>query len=255
MIVGYVFYAKARYRKQLRYSVTTNNLVFRTRDYPSDLRITYAGREINKVVRCTVYVWNSGNQPIRKADLKTKMPLKFSVADATTVLQSSISAQSRTANNVCLLGLAPQFGYLNIGDGFVADIFVEPRNDDRVTIELQGEVVGASSAPTKVDFHYGSDLRTPIFALVLSLSFAVAGGILFYRMTLASGNEPSTLYNVVDFAMSGALSAFGTILSISSVIVILSIKGIPGPLLLEGEEKDSWLIRLRKHWFGKDRKN
>src|SRR5258706_577789 len=139
LIVAYFFYKKGLLRKRLSNSTRVRSLVYRSANQPAGLkdglRITFDGREIRSLKRVTVFVWNSGNQPIKGDELQTKEPLHIAVPPkGFEVLQGSVLRQSRAANNVSLLNdLLVKFDYLNAGDRFAIDIFGD-HTDDKVTL-------------------------------------------------------------------------------------------------------------------------
>ena len=70
--ISFYFYRKSRARKQIVYTVKVEDVLFRSKEYPNELEISYAGRPINVLTKVLVYVWNEGNQAILAADLRQK---------------------------------------------------------------------------------------------------------------------------------------------------------------------------------------
>lgn len=189
--IAFYFYKRGLHRKRLSFAVDKKTLVFRTRDYPSELKLIYGGHEIEQLIRCTVFAWNTGNQPILRSDLDTTVPLAITISGVKRVLQGSIGCQSRTTNNVGLLDdLIVKFDYLNVGDGFVVDIFVEAENANSIEIKLDGEMIGANQMPVRgiiADYEASSEAKSNLVRLMIPFFVAVG---LYYAY-------PTTLFFVV----------------------------------------------------------
>jgi hypothetical protein len=177
---GYLFYRRGIQKKQITYSIQTRDLVFHSRDYPSNLKITFDGRDIEALTRATVYIWNSGNQPITEQDLRTATRMTLELPNGLVFLQKSISFETRKANNVRLNGFEIEFDYLNQNDGFIIDIFAEKKVDValRYGIKLQGEIIGAAHPPIAVDYFIGAHYMFPLVALFTGAGMLVGGGLL-----------------------------------------------------------------------------
>lgn len=241
--IAYYFYKKGLHRKNLSFAVDKKTLVFRTRDYPSELKLIYGGHEIEKLIRCTVYAWNTGNQPILRSDLDTRTPLKITISGIRRVLQSSIGRQSRTTNNVSLLDdLIMKFDYLNAGDGFIVDIFVEAEDANSIEIKLDGEMIGANQMPNQEVFADKSEFRVARNELIkLIIALFIMTQIYFY---------PKILSDFLGMLML-VMAILMIILSLISLAVDTNLfrNRIPAGLML-GENSGDWRARWKWRLFG-----
>lgn len=239
--VAYYYYKKGLQRKQLCYAINAETVIFRKRDHPSELRIIYADREIERLIRCAVYIWNTGNQPILRSDLETNRPLEIVISGAKTVLQSSIGAQSRPANNVSLVNLEPRFDYLNVGDGFVADMFLEAENTANVRLRLEGEVIGANRQPKNVKPIDNED-RLPILVFVSAVGLI---GLIFFVQSIDLSQKGQTVVSIV----MGTISSTVVLGTVCALALILFRKRIPRSLIL-GERVSDRRARWKLHLLG-----
>lgn len=240
-VFGFLFYKKGLQRKHLSYAIRIKTLVFRSRDYPSELRILYSGREIEQLIRYTIYIWNTGNQPIRRSDLNTSSPLRIAICGVKTVLQSSIAAQSRTSNNVNLSDLEPQFDYLNVGDGFVLDIFVEAESVAETKIKLKGEVIGANRQPKEergVLYDGGITLLMVFYFLSMSLA-----SIFMMRFFSLWGR------GLIEIAIVAGIMSVLTFIASTYFFARALLKRIPPHLILR-EKANDWRARWKLLLFG-----
>jgi hypothetical protein len=220
LLVAYVCYKKGLLRKRLSYAVQVQPLVYRRQsltDALTGLHITFDGREVQHLVRASIYVWNSGNQPITRADLQTSAPLTIvSERKDFTTLQSAIGDQTRTSNNANLVDGKVDFDYLNPGDGFVADIFADatdPQSDRSRSIRLKGEIVGAGLGPARRPFLFSTNRAPAIFFLVI--------GILLLIVVAAAQNEHLAVDTILPAGTKRWLNlVFAVIFGVSGILYI-----------------------------------
>ncbi len=188
----------------------------------------------NEVSRITLYVWNAGTQPITRADLRTSAPLRYEVVNGRDVLQASVIAQTRAANNVALTGCEIDFDYLNSGDGLSIDIYVTDGDQPQTassgaSVQIKGEIIGATKSPAFEMYEF-SVARKPWFAL-FGVGIAVGLFLAFKWPDTWNSLEANKLYSWLDFG-AGVLATIGVgTLIVFSIRVLLASERIPLSLI------------------------
>jgi hypothetical protein len=184
--------------------------------------------EVQRLVRASVYIWNSGNQPITRADLETRAPLSLVLPKSDfTPLQISVGDQTRDANNASVVDGRVAFDYLNQADGFVVDVFADASEDkynllDASPINLEGEIIGARRDPFYVPYQFSSSRKQAMAFFVLGL---IAGGA-----SLAAGNNWFSPYIVPPFvtpiASASKTISFGLAILFGALAVVSLLAAI-----------------------------
>jgi hypothetical protein len=247
VIIGFIFYRLTVQKKRLNYSVERKLLVHRGRDWPAELKLFYGQTETTSLVHFRIFVWNGGNLPIIANDLATTSPPEFGLSEEVKNLHLVVSRQSRTANAVDMVGLQPKFEFLNVGDGFVVDLFAQaPEFSGKVW--LKGDVVGAD-APKEREIRFAKSFFFRLFGLIL------LGAILVFSVVISS------MY-FVDFpgktaGWAAVYSVFGLVLAMSAAVGLFNLlrafftRRIPRELLDEHIFSLQRLRRLLKFGQGK----
>lgn len=254
LMVAYIFYKKGLRRKQLTYSLRVRGLVYRSGDYPAGmkdgLKITFDGRDIERLTRVTVFVWNSGNQPITKSDLDTKVPLTIKLPDTGfDPLQTSVALQSRTASNVVMEGLRLKFDYLNSGDGLAVDIFGDKTDKDlklggpKSPVKLEGEIIGTTRPPTYETYEFSASRAPGIAMISFGLIFCLIGAAaaLFSDAGLRLSPELDRKLNLVG---GGLFGFFGAVVLAIGLFMTFTSEKMPSALSVREDGTTSILDRV-----------
>lgn len=109
-------------RGRLSYQYRTTEVVTRNSNIPSDLKFLYKGKEIQKLNKTYLVLWNSGNKEIRKLDI---IKLKFNFEDG-QIYHKDIVKTSNDSNkfilNYSTNSIECSFDYLNHKDGVTIEI-------------------------------------------------------------------------------------------------------------------------------------
>jgi hypothetical protein len=250
LAISFVFYRLGREKKRITYTAEVRNLVFRDKQSPGNLKITYDGREIKSLTRLTIYVWNSGTVPIKREDLVTRNSPMFRFAEGLVPLQGTVVYQSRDANEVAVSRetAAISFAYLNPVDGFVFDVFAEENDEAKGAgalgkeVEITGEIVGIIKPPIRIDYEYSRGWRFALGSLasgVIMIIFSLS----FLSPVYDKGELTWSLGVVMNLLFFGALA---TIAVVSLVIgaKALAAHKIPYRLYRKGEEPETFLARF-----------
>jgi hypothetical protein len=244
LFVAWLFYKKSLQRKTLSYIARKRLLIYRSSSHltglKDGLKITFDGRDVARLTRLTLYVWNSGNQPIIKDDLQTTVPLSIEVSNRFSVLQTSISTQTREANNVHMQNEFVRLDYLNPGDGFVIDLFANEVDlsdelDDSFTrskpILLKGEIIGATDNIKNVPYVKDSN-RIPyqIYILFVFLVLVIIACASFVDFRFPpTFDRVATIFGTIVFVMTSFVLVFRGTLG-------LALPKIPKNLLLPDDD-------------------
>jgi hypothetical protein len=212
-VLSYIFYRLSLNRTHLTYAIVERRLIFRSPEYPSELKITFGGEELEAVNRATIYLWNTGNQAITDADLNTTAPLQYKVLEGAKPLQVSVANMSRPANNARLDGTNIEFDYLNPGDGLVIEIFLSrPYEEDKRrsrSVSVEGEVVGIRGGLKEEDASndFGMVFSMGITgSLMLVASWALIEPVIAEGLTFSFGPIVRTLGAIVFAPIGIALT-------------------------------------------------
>lgn len=246
VILSYFFYRKSLAKKSISYSVISRSLVAKSKDYPSALQILYEGRPIEALGKTTVFVWNSGNQPITGADLKTRAPLSWKLLPGTRLLQSSVLYQTKESNGVTLNAPQIHFDYLNPHDGFILDVLVEKvsesSNLDKGSSDVQGkrfcvegEVIGAVCPPSRQDYEFSSGRGASFFFLIFGAFLTGFMGLLTFEVIMSLWQSP-TIWKVLGLLVAAVFFLLGIVIFIVGVTAWFGNSKMPTALLTRGEE-------------------
>ncbi|MCR6727602.1 hypothetical protein [Agrobacterium fabrum] len=103
--------------------------------YTSDLHVTFKGREIERATLTQLYVWNDGNQTIRREDITKKKPLGFAVPGGQFLLRMTVAQMADEAMDVTFTdgdeaSFNVEFEYIEPRQGFVCDILHTGKPED-----------------------------------------------------------------------------------------------------------------------------
>lgn len=238
ILFGYFFLYQGFRRKQIVYATAMQSLMPMRHGGPEELEVLYKGKPVRNFFRVTIWLWNAGNEPITKADLKTKAPLRLDMLDNLQVLQSLVAYQSREANNAMLKNGVVLFDFLNQSDGIVIEIYadrvkrIEPAKDRRA-VELVGEIVGASEQPKHMLTDESWTFPGKAFAIgfgLMLIYFAASGMIGLYRVT----EFFSSYWNIAELVLDVVVLGLGSWIVAYSVWRMLTTHRMPDELFMMG---------------------
>jgi hypothetical protein len=237
IIFGYFFLHQGFRRKQIVYATAIQSLMPMRHGGPEELEVLYKGQPVQNFFRITIWLWNAGNEPITKADLKTKAPLRLDILDSYQILQSVVTYQSREANNVVLKSSTVVFDFLNQGDGVVIEIYADrvkgSQSKSRRSVGLVGEIIGASDHPKYMTTDASWTFPGKAFAIgfgLMLLYFAVSGMIGLYRLE----QFLSSYWNVAELALDLVLVGLGFWIIGYSILRMLTMDRMPPGLYMMG---------------------
>lgn len=224
-VVATWWYSKrSRLDSEISYSITRGEIFSIDQNYEA-LSILWAGKAISGLYVTKLYIWNSWQATIRKADLDTVDPLRveYSSESEAAVVFPRIAKQARGALNFMISGHAPGridvvFDYFDIGDGVRLEIV----HSTPVDFLVFGSIVGVKFPPVL----RGGRLRS-----------LVGGRATGRREPFSAGFIKSIILTIPEIINSdvrgrfykGAFVAYavlGFVLSISSATKYLILKSI-----------------------------
>ncbi|MBB3411415.1 hypothetical protein FHT87_005368 [Rhizobium sp. BK316] len=135
-------------RSRLAYHIRNSTVIDgASPEYSSSIKITYEGTEIPRATLSQVFVWNDGNQTIRRRDITPKSPLTLYVPGGQHILQIGVEAVAEEAIDVHLghgdeAALDVAFEYMEPRQGFVCSILHTGTQED---LKFDGIIVSAGS--------------------------------------------------------------------------------------------------------------
>jgi hypothetical protein len=147
IILTVFLYFKGRQRKGLSYYISNDLLIDRANtEKPDQIEIYFSGTKVDKLYKTLIYIWNSGNQTIKKDELNTKDHLRVNIESE--VLSIKIIKVTREVIDFNVnhdqenTNYKVNFDYLDQGDGAVIEVLHSGSIDD---LKLQGTVMGISN--------------------------------------------------------------------------------------------------------------
>jgi hypothetical protein len=146
-ILSVYFYIRSRRVKRLSSTFVSGTL--QKRSHP-EIQITFRGHEIENLSRMLVFVWNSGTTEIRSADVPGQEWPLLVLAEGTRVLSVATLAVSTDHINIEAFqsgerAVRFRFGYLNPGDGAVAEVLFEAKTPFLSPEHFSAPIIGGSS--------------------------------------------------------------------------------------------------------------
>ena len=154
--VAYVFKSRPR----LAAKANTSELVGPNSALPTEIAFLFRGVPVPKVTLSKVAIWNSGNTTLKGDQIVASDPLRIVVSEGGSILETTIPARTRKANDVvCGLRadttneLECRFDFLDPGDGVVIQLIHTGTDSVRVVGTFRGipqgvQVVGTPRTPT-----------------------------------------------------------------------------------------------------------
>lgn len=142
-----------RRRLVLAYEAATVRYFDEESALPPGANMVFDGREVERLARTTIAVWNDGPDPLRGEDIVDDDPLRVEFADG-EVFNSQVAGVANPANRVSLGPVEPggpaplsrlalSYDYLNADDGFVL-AFIHSSTQEPA---IAGSSIGLSRDP------------------------------------------------------------------------------------------------------------
>lgn len=146
--VALFLYFKAKQKKGLSYYISNNLLIDRANtENPDQIEIFFSGTKVDKLYKTLIYIWNSGNQIIKKDELNTKDPFRFEIENNKEILSIKTIKSTREVidfnayHEKKINFYKINFDYLDPNDGAVIEVLHNGSIDD---LKLKGTVMGIS---------------------------------------------------------------------------------------------------------------
>jgi len=227
-LVSWIFYRRSRVGGQLAWSRREELLISATGQLlPESVRVLVDGRDVPRLVRSEVTIWNVGEATLFGKDMTEVDPLRISLGDGTDIVRHSIERASSPANcattrvNGGFVSIG--FDYLErrqgfrvvlvhtgtrspvvratfrgVPDGlrFLDDLFVHPGATSPRSAILIAIVAftfaAVGTGALNVFFHRGLSARADVFTFVL-LSLMVAVAFVFGALLLLAAYSAKRL--------------------------------------------------------------
>lgn len=182
LAAAYFFYRRSMQRTSLVYVSRSFQVVGRHSSFPSDLKILYQDREVERVTKTVIIFWNNGNVTINGSRIVDSDPLRLEVSEGERILDASVIGVTRAVNSCALSpGADPliqrvlTFDYLDAGDGIAVSMLYTAEKEAHVFGTLRG-VGGVQSlgkmpdAPVR-NFMFVMSVVAIVCVLIIIFSF------------------------------------------------------------------------------------
>src|SRR5215213_2999485 len=124
LFAAYLFYRRSLIRPQLVFRSNTIHVVGKNPEFPSKLKIFYGDKEVRKVVKTSIVLWNDGNTTFSSDQITLSDPLRIEINGESELLDVDVPRVSR-AVNAFIANISPTnpntinitFDYLDPKDG------------------------------------------------------------------------------------------------------------------------------------------
>lgn len=148
ILLSFIFFQKGKQKFSINhYTESTLLIDKKNTEKPDDVEIYFSKKPVDKLYKTLIYIWNSGNQTIRKNDLNTIDKFRIDIENDSEILSIKIVKTTRNVINFSLNNLINSqiheivFDYLDPNDGVVVEIF---HNGSLNDLKLKGTIVGIS---------------------------------------------------------------------------------------------------------------
>lgn len=179
LVTAYFFYRRSLIRPRLVFRSNTVHVVGKNPRFPSKLKIFYGSKEVPKVVKTSVVLWNDGNTTLSTNQITASDPLRIEIHGESELLDVDVSRVSREVN-AFTANISPNspstidisFDYLDPKDGALIRILHTKEVDFNVKGTLRGLPSGVINLGTHNEPSY-----LELFLYVLPPTFGL-GAIL-----------------------------------------------------------------------------
>ncbi|GAK69319.1 hypothetical protein RRU01S_04_01410 [Agrobacterium rubi TR3 = NBRC 13261] len=151
---------KSRPVSRLAYDTTASTIVGEQQEpFRRSLKITFEGVDVPRATFANIFIWNDGNQTIRRSDITPKKPLRLTLPEGEKFLQYNLASMADEAMDASMSlsedgSLTVSFEYIEPGQGFVCEIL---HTGESSSLNLIGVLISAKS-PVKKS-------RVPVYTL------------------------------------------------------------------------------------------
>ena len=146
--IAVLMYKRPPKRTRLAYQQVVARY-FDERDYalPDQAAMTYGDRQVKRLRKATVVLWNAGTEVLRGEDIVDADPVRLSVVDGRVLSHRVVKTPDaanglRLAPSECGNGFEIQYNYLNPSDGIVVELM-----HDGTATAIVGKVKGLKDGP------------------------------------------------------------------------------------------------------------
>jgi hypothetical protein len=147
ILLAIYFYFRSRRKVRLSYHVEQTELLGGSKSaLPEEVSISYQNTPIRNLRKMNVIIWNSGSEPIRRADIVGDAPIRLKLPEESRLLKPSLLRISSQHNGVSIThaseangSVTAEFVYLEPRQGFNIEILYA---GDEATPDVQSTVIG-----------------------------------------------------------------------------------------------------------------
>jgi len=247
-------YFKAKQTKGLSYYISNNLLIDRANtENPDQIEIFFLGTKVDKLYKTLIYIWNSGNQIIKKNELNTKDPFRLEIENNKEILSIKIIKSTREVIDFNIYSEKytnfhkVNFDYLDPNDGAVIEVLHNGSIDD---LKLKGTVMGISKIKNmesnkesnKENFFIKTVNESFIFNSILISNAPRAFGILIFLIGCSMAFFAGYLYlnpetKIVTQISDGKSVLMGSLIYIVFGLIVILFNKRQYPKNLEIKEK------------------
>jgi len=186
LFAAYLFYRRSLIRPQLVFRSNTIHVVGKNPEFPSKLKIFYGDKEVRKVVKTSIVLWNDGNTTFSSDQITLSDPLRIEINGESELLDVDVPRVSR-AVNAFIANISPTnpntinitFDYLDPKDGALIRILHTKEVNVNVTGTLRGLPSGVRNLGTHRSPSYLELLR---YVLPPTFGFGIILGLLLWLL-------------------------------------------------------------------------
>lgn len=186
-ILAYIFYRRSLNRPRLAYAYDSIQVIGRNSSFASELKIIYCDKEVERVTKSVVIIWNYGDATIEGDKVVSSDPLRIRTLEGSEILNVSVDKATRDVNRFSVSvevekqnEVKCSFDYLDPSDGVVIDIL----HTGERTIDIVGSIRGIPKGVSQLPFIPAIPINFLLFQFITSIVFGVLVTVgAFYMFT------------------------------------------------------------------------
>lgn len=217
---------KSKEKKQISYSMTTNEIVRSGKDIIPGFQISYCNQTISNLTITRFAIWNSGNRLLNLTDIVETMPLSItSKENGAEILDASIIKYSEKSNKFSVNKknshcVEISFDYMDTQEGIILQILHTGSAND---IYFTGKIKGGKKLK-----NIGNDCflfkqietKKELSGLIIASGFIACFSMLIVHFLYFIGIIPDTVIEEsIVFNANANPSLFLTIMDVLSLII------------------------------------
>lgn len=144
IVIAIITYRKSKIGQRLVYQSSSTRIIGRNQNTPEEIQIFFHGKEVPRVIKTSLVIWNSGNETIKNSHVTKEDPLRIQFEESESIISYRILKETRRTNKVNFVldqknKLLFNFNYLDPNDGVRVEIL---HTDDKNSVEFKGTVIG-----------------------------------------------------------------------------------------------------------------